>query len=113
MFVDANDFPTKGGISGFLGISNTRTTLHELGHLAGLEHNNFFMNLMKQRKSGTLLMNSQLQHIFNKRNSLNKGVNSITNPFTGLKMPNTTLTYKDQVLNINDVGLSLKLNKLK
>ena len=54
--VDASDFPTKGGLSGFFGLSNTRTTVHEFGHLAGLEHNNGFWNLMKQGATGGYLV---------------------------------------------------------
>ena len=113
MHVDANDYPTNGGFSGFFGLSNTRTTVHEFGHLAGLEHNNGFWNLMKQGASGDYLGNNQLQDSFNRRGSLNKGVNSLKVPITGQKVPNNRLIYRGAITTTDRVGLSIRLNRLK
>ncbi len=105
---DASDFPEKGGISGFFGISNTRSVLHEFGHLSGLEHNGGFLNLMKQGARGSYLSDEQLQKSLNRRGSLNLGANVVTDSFTRRRIPNPILRYRGSVGHINQVGLSIR-----
>jgi RHS repeat-associated protein len=114
IFADANDFPEKGTLSGLLGWSNTRTVLHEFGHSAGLEHGS---GLMRQGGLGTSLSSNQLQSIYDGRRSLNTGNNYQTD-FLGRKRPDINLQYLDgkgrvHRGTINNVGLSLRLDKLK
>ena len=63
-------------------------TVHEFGHLAGLEHRGSFGNLMQQGALGKQLSNNQLQDSFNRRGYLNQGSNSAALPMTGQKIPN-------------------------
>ena len=96
-----------------MGLSNTRTAVHEFGHLAGLEHRGSFGNLMKQGALGNYLSNNQLQDSFNRRGSLNQGSNSAALPMTGQKIPNNRLIYRGRYTTTDRVGLSIRLNRLR
>lgn len=113
MFLFGEDFPTKGGLSGLFGWSSTRTAEHEFGHMAGLEHEGGFMNLMISGGSGWNLNSNQLKSVVAGRNSINRGNNYIKDPLTGRKYPNTQLRYNGSSANLRVSGLQLNLKKLK
>ena len=117
-FLNTADFSDNGSFMGFFGWSDTRTSTHEFGHLAGLTHESAsgFFNLMKSGGSGTNVTSDQLKRVtsLGTNNRLNKGENYIRNPFTGKKSPNTTLIdTSGKSYHINQVGIRLRLDKLK
>ena len=111
--VASSDYPEKGTMSGLVGWSNTRTTVHEVGHAAGLEHfKGFGMgNIMKQGGSGTSFNSEQMGTMYKNRGSINRGSNSLSNPYTGQKSPNPSIiNYNINIrgyerAHINNVGL--------
>ncbi len=118
-FLNAADFSNKGSLMGLFGWSDTRTSTHEFGHLAGLTHESAsgLFNLMKSGGSGTNVTSDQLKSVefLGTNKGLNRGNNYIKNPFTGKKYPNTTLIdpKNGRAYHINQVGIRLRLDKLK
>jgi RHS repeat-associated protein len=118
MYIYSGDYPKNGSLSGFFGFSNTRSALHEFGHLSGLQiHSKAAHNLMFQGGSGTNLTSEQRAQMVGNRNNINKGTNCIINPFTGTKDPNPYIyyldpkTFKYERALINTVGLDVNLKK--
>jgi len=99
----SKDFP-KQGLS--LGLSKTRTAVHEFGHAAGLEHTSSKKNLMVQRGTGSRVTSGQLGYMVRNRNNINKGSNYIINRITGKKSPYPYLHYRREVSHINRAGLN-------
>ena len=98
------DYPTNAWYSP--GWSNTRTLIHEFGHLTNLEHvRNTFGNLMKQGGSLSQLKNWQLQKVYDKRNQLNQGAN-VVKDYAGRKIPNPAVGFSGGT--ISSGGLSTK-----
>jgi RHS repeat-associated protein len=117
-FLNAADFADKGSLMGYFGWSDTRTSTHEFGHLAGLSHESAsgFSNLMKSGGSGTNVTPDQLKKVtyLGTNNGLNRGENYIRNPLTGKKSPNSTLMdMSGKAIHINQVGIRLRLDNLK
>jgi hypothetical protein len=101
----SDDYPTQG-LS--LGLSRTRTAVHEFGHAAGLEHTDAKKNLMVQRGTGSRVNSGQLGYMVSNRNNINKGPNYIINRFTGGKSPYPFLHYQGAKVHINQAGLRTK-----
>ncbi len=120
LFLNSEDFSDNGSIANFFAWSDTRTSTHEFGHLAGLTHEDEdgSRSLMKSGGNGGNggnLTSENLRSVLLRRKSLNKGNNFIINPFTGKKSPNTTLVdpYSGKQYNINLFGITLKYKKVK
>lgn len=113
MFVDGRDMPEKGS---WFGYSNTRTTRHEFGHLAGLTHESAKygkFDLMFSNGYGSFLSEKQRSSIYTNRDNLNKGKNSYSS--LGRKFINTSLKDPSTVqpVEFNKSGFKLRLDKLK
>jgi RHS repeat-associated protein len=116
MFVDGRDMPEKGTVSSWFGYSNTRTTRHEFGHLAGLTHESATygkFNLMYSSGFGSFLSEKQRSSIYTNRDNLNRGTNSYSS--LGRKFINTSLKDPStgQPVEFDKSGFKLRLDKLK
>jgi hypothetical protein len=59
------------------------------------------------------VMNENGHTTYNNRNSLNLGSNSTNHTITGERMPNNRLIYRDLSTTIDQVGLQIKLKRLR
>lgn len=106
----SGDYPSNAWYSP--GWSTTKTVVHEFGHAAGLKHTS--SGLMKQGGSSESVSSKQLKSMLGARTSINKGPNTITNPYTGKKSPYPYLHYYNAKLkryeraHVNSVGLTTK-----
>ena len=99
----SKDYPKQGSS---LGLSKTRTAVHEFGHAAGLEHTFSRKNLMVQRGTGSRVSSGQIGYMVRNRNNINRGSNYYFNRFTGKKSPYPYLHYRREVSHINQAGLN-------
>ena len=97
--------------------ANTRTTVHEFGHLFGLEHSegisNAF-NIMMQGGFGWGSDQAQRGSIISNldQGNLNKGGAPYLN-IKGLRSINTVLLYENIRMQMGRVGLSVDQNKAR